>query len=77
MEKLRKQGKASVLVAVGKKCIGIIGLSDVLRPEAEKMVKRLHEMKTEVVFCFKGIKFLSTLFSFPSPIENRTNVWYN
>ena len=49
LEKLRKQGKASVLVAVGKKCIGIIGLSDVLRPETEKMVKRLHEMKTEVV----------------------------
>ena len=49
LEMLRMQGKASVLVADEKNCIGIIGLSDVLRPEAAKMVKRLHEMKTEVV----------------------------
>ena len=49
LEQLRMQGKASVLVADGEKCIGIIALSDVLRPEAEKMVNKLHEMKTEVV----------------------------
>lgn len=49
LEMIRMQGKASVLVADEKNCIGIIGLSDVLRPEAAKMVKRLHEMKTEVV----------------------------
>lgn len=49
LEQLRMQGKASVLVADGEKCVGIIALSDVLRPEAEKMVNKLHEMKTEVV----------------------------
>lgn len=49
LEQLRMQGKASILVADGTKCVGIIALSDILRPEAEKMVHKLHEMKTEVV----------------------------
>lgn len=49
LEQLRMQGKASILVADGTKCVGIIALSDILRPEAERMVHKLHEMKTEVV----------------------------
>lgn len=49
LEQLRMQGKSSILVADGTKCVGIIALSDILRPEAEKMVHKLHEMKTEVV----------------------------
>ena len=49
LEELRMQGKASVLVADEKKCIGILALSDVLRPQAEKMVHRFHDMKTKVV----------------------------
>ena len=43
------QGKASVLVADGQKCIGIIALSDVLRPEAKDMVSRLADMHTQTV----------------------------
>lgn len=49
LEELRMQGKASVLVADEKKCIGILALSDVLRPQAEKMVHKFHDMKTKVV----------------------------
>lgn len=49
LEQLRMQGKASILVADKKNCIGVIALSDVLRPEVETMVTKLHEMKTEVV----------------------------
>lgn len=49
LEQFRMQGKATILIADGKKCIGMITLSDVLRPEAEKMVAKLHNMKTEVV----------------------------
>ena len=49
LEQLRIQGKASVLVADGMKCIGIVALSDVLRPEAKKMVAKLREIKMEVV----------------------------
>ncbi len=49
LEQLRMQGKASVLVAESNKCIGILALSDVLRPEADTMVKKLHSMNTNVV----------------------------
>lgn len=49
LEKLRKQGKASILVAADGICIGIIALSDVLRPTAKEMVKKLTDMRTKTV----------------------------
>lgn len=49
LEQLRDQGKASVLAAEGKRCIGIIALSDVLRPEAGAMVEKLAKMNTRAV----------------------------
>lgn len=49
LERLRVQGKASILTAKENRCIGLIALSDVLRPEAELVVKKLHAMNTKVV----------------------------
>ncbi len=49
LETLRTEGKASILVADKDTCIGIIALSDVLRPEAKDMVARLHAMHTDIV----------------------------
>ena len=49
VEKLRTQGKASVLAAESGKCIGVLAMSDVLRPEAKGMVERLHRMNTSIV----------------------------
>ena len=49
LERLRTQGKASILVAEDQKCIGVIALSDVLRPEAKAMVSRLSDMHTRTV----------------------------
>ena len=49
LERLRTQGKASILVAKDKQCIGVIALSDVLRPEAKAMVSRLSAMHTRTV----------------------------
>ena len=49
LEKLQAQGKAAVLVAKGQTCIGVIALSDVLRPQAKKMVSRLSGMHTRTV----------------------------
>ena len=49
LERLRTQGKASVLIAENQKCIGVIALSDVLRPEAKAMVSRLSDMHTRTV----------------------------
>lgn len=49
LERLHTQGKASILVAEGNICIGVIAMSDVLRPEAKGMVDRLHDMNTNIV----------------------------
>lgn len=49
LERLRSQGKASILVADGDCCIGVVAMSDVLRPEAGEIVKRLHDMNTNIV----------------------------
>lgn len=49
LETLRLQGKASILVAANEVCIGVIALSDVLRPEAADMVSRLSAMQTKTI----------------------------
>lgn len=49
LETLRMQGKASILVAMDGRCVGALALSDVLRPEAAKMVRRLNAMHTKTV----------------------------
>lgn len=47
--RLRTEGKASILVAEGNICIGIIALTDMLRPEAGNVIKQLFEMGTKTV----------------------------
>ncbi|MDE6845721.1 MAG: cation-translocating P-type ATPase [Lachnospiraceae bacterium] len=49
LEKLRVQGKASIIVADGSSCLGMLALSDVLRPEAATMAAKLSEMNTDTV----------------------------
>lgn len=49
LEQLRSQGKASILAADGERRIGVVAMSDVLRPEAGEIVKRLHDMNTGIV----------------------------
>ena len=49
LEKLRLQGRASILVAANSQCVGVIALSDVLRPEATAMVQKLTAMQTNTV----------------------------
>ena len=49
LEQLRSEGKASVIAADGTEILGVIALSDVLRPEAEGVVKRLSDMGTKAV----------------------------
>lgn len=48
-EQLRSQGKVSVFVGESGSCIGILALSDVLRPEATAMIHKLHSMHTKAV----------------------------
>ena len=49
LNRLRTEGKASVLISAAGKVAGIIALSDVLRPEAADMVKRLNDMGTKTI----------------------------
>lgn len=49
LAELRSQGKASVIVAESNKITGIIALSDVLRENAEEVIRKLDEMKTKAV----------------------------
>ena len=49
LEKLRDEGKASVLVAEHGAVIGIIALSDALRPEVKAMVEKLEAMGVKTV----------------------------
>lgn len=49
LENLKVQGKALIIVAQKDKCIGVIALSDVLRPEAKDMFLRLNQMHTQAV----------------------------
>lgn len=63
LETLRSQGKASILVAENGKCIGVIALSDVLRPEAENMVSRLRAMNTNTVLLTGDNKLTADYFA--------------
>ena len=46
---LKKQGKASVVIALNAKVIGLIGLSDVIRKDSKSMIQELHNMGTECI----------------------------
>lgn len=46
---LRKEGKASILVADQHKLLGIIGLSDTLRTDAGEIVRKLNQLGTRTV----------------------------
>ena len=63
LEELRAQGKASILVADGKTCIGIVALSDVLRPEAAEMVSKLNGMNTSTVLLTGDNKMTADYFA--------------
>lgn len=49
LDKLRREGKASVLVARGEAVIGAVALSDEIRPEAEEVVRHLEKMNMRAV----------------------------
>jgi heavy metal translocating P-type ATPase len=49
LESLRNQGKASILTAIDGECMGVIALSDTIRPTAKEMVDKLSAMDTKTV----------------------------
>lgn len=57
------QGKASVLIANSKSCIGIITLSDVLRPNAKAVIAKLKSMDTKTVLLTGDNKVTADYFA--------------
>ncbi len=49
LEGLRNEGKAIVLVASGNECIGVLALSDKLRPKAKEVINELNLMGVETI----------------------------
>ena len=67
---LRSQGKASVLVARENKFIGVVALSDILRPEAAGMVESLKEMNTNTVLLTGDSRLTAEYFGEKLGIDN-------
>lgn len=70
LEELRGQGKASVAAAADGKCVGIIAMSDVLRPNAGKMIAELRQINTEAVVLTGDNKRTADYFAGQIGIEN-------
>lgn len=49
LERLRGEGKALILTADAKGCLGVIALSDVLRPGAKEVISKLTSMNSHTV----------------------------
>lgn len=67
---LRLQGKVSVLIAKNQECVGIIALSDVIREEANSIVKKLSAMNTDVVLLTGDNKKTADYFAQKAGIKN-------
>lgn len=70
LENLHKQGKVSILVGKNRECIGIIALSDTIRPTAKEMVVKLKNMGTRVVLLTGDHKQTADYFAEEVGIEN-------
>lgn len=70
LQYLRRVGKASILVGLNEECIGIIALSDIIRPDANKMVSRLKGMNTNIVLLTGDNKEAATYFADQAGITN-------
>ena len=63
LEKFRSEGKASILVAVKGRVIGIVALSDVIKEDAKNMVSKLSAMNTKTVLLTGDNKKTATYFA--------------
>lgn len=69
LNELRAQGKVSILIAEQSSIIGIIALSDMLRPEVKDMVSRLSAMHTKSVLLTGDNEKTTAYFASKAGIE--------
>lgn len=70
LETLRFSGKATVLIATKQKCLGIIALSDVIRPETFEIIKKLENLNTETALLTGDNKKTANYFANQAGIKN-------
>lgn len=70
LDNLQKQGKASLIIALNKKTVGIIGLSDLIREDSKDMIKSLHDLDTETILLTGDNKNTAEYFGSKVNIEN-------
>lgn len=70
LDRLRGQGKATVLVSVGGKCKGVVALSDTLRESAKSMVRELRQTNTKAVLLTGDHKQTALYFAQQAGIES-------
>jgi P-type E1-E2 ATPase len=63
LERLRKQGKAAIIVSYNGVCTGIVALSDTLRLTAKSMVEELQKTRTSAVLLTGDNKQTADYFS--------------
>lgn len=49
LDKLKHEGKASIIVALNEEVVGLIGLSDVIREDSKNMIQNLHDLGSETI----------------------------
>ncbi len=49
LDKLKHEGKASIVIALNGEVAGLIGLSDVIREDSKDMIENLHDLDTETI----------------------------
>ena len=69
LEAYRSQGKALVLVALEGRCSGVIALSDVLRPEAQKAIAELKALDVKTVLLTGDNKNAASYFAEQSGVS--------
>ncbi len=67
---LRASGKASVTVSDGERVLGVIGLSDTVKPNAAKTVDSLRKLGTEAVLLTGDNKYAAEYFASQIGITN-------
>jgi heavy metal translocating P-type ATPase len=70
LDQLRSEGKASVVATMNGNCVGVIAMSDVLRPDAKDMIDRLHKTGTSAVLLTGDNKRTADYFAKKVGIKN-------
>lgn len=70
LDQLRGEGKASVVATMNGACVGVIAMSDVLRPDAKDMIDRLHKTGTSAVLLTGDNKRTADYFAKKVGIQN-------